>query len=99
VTFQPIAADPAWLSVIASDTEDDAWNELQDRLDRDAEYAPSSSPRADHAHVMPPNAASPTPAARPLSLNPAGAPIPFQWAARPGSIRTGRDTHEPRSGS
>lgn len=37
-----IAPDPRWTRILASDAEDDAFNELQDRLDREREHAPAT---------------------------------------------------------
>lgn len=38
-----IAPDPRWTRILASDSEDDAWHELQDRLDREREHAPATA--------------------------------------------------------
>lgn len=37
-----IAPDPRWTRILASDAEDDAFNELQERLDREREHAPAT---------------------------------------------------------
>lgn len=35
--------DPAWDQILATSEEDDAWNELQARLDRSDDYTPAAA--------------------------------------------------------
>lgn len=55
----PIAPHPDWNALLAASQDEEAWQELSDRLDRMAEHGPATSTRADHAHLAPPISAAP----------------------------------------